>query len=83
MKHYTNSFRENAQEMIDDLTMIGVNSIIADPGPSSRMTGEEIKEMGMGIVGIWVDTEHHDPVEFVNSKWDEWLANNPYDDDDA
>lgn len=71
LKHYTNVFRENSQEEIEDLLMIGLSASVGAPGDSIEKTGEEIASSGLGIVGIYIDVgdDTREARDIVNSAW--------------
>lgn len=76
-KHYTNEFRENADERIKDLQEIGITAFVGDPGPSEKKTAQEISASGMGIVGIWFKSDDPRPGhEIVNEAWSIYFQNN-------
>lgn len=72
LKHYTNKlYREDADEIVADLLGIGIDAIIGDPGPSAENSGAAIKAMGLGVVGVWIETEDSRSGKvIVNEAWD-------------
>lgn len=75
-KFYTNTFRENGAESVRELKKMGIVATIGDPGPSPNKTSEEIMAEGLGIVGIWIETNDPRPAnEIVNEAWEIHFTN--------
>lgn len=79
LKHYKNVFRDDAQDEIDDLKMIGLEGSIGKPGASDTKSGDEIEASGLGVVGIYVEVgdDERNARDIVNAAWDSYLERNP------
>ena len=80
--HYTNLFREEVNESLEDLEQIGLRPVVGEPGPTELRTSEEIKRFG--IVGIYIDvadTETRNGPLVVREAWTEYFAKHPEDED--
>ncbi len=78
LKHYSNTYRENVAEELDDLKLIGIKAWEGAPRPSAWCTVAELKEMG--IVGLYIEIPTRDKrngAAIVNQAWSAYFAKNP------